>query len=76
MVVDLVAVKHGFFNSTNQGEVYKTLGCAGNAQANNMDQPMDFDNDPYLFDKMSWCYFPGHTVYKMTRYSVTKTHRD
>lgn len=27
---------------------------------------IDIQNDPYLWDKMSWCFFPGVQVFKLT----------
>ena len=28
---------------------------------------IDIQNDPYLWDKMSWCFFPGVQVFKLTK---------
>ena len=61
-----VAVRDGFFNASNQKDVFKALECVGNA-GGSPEVPFDYDSDPYLFDRMSWCYFPGNGVYKMAR---------
>ena len=61
-----VAVRDGFFNATNQKDVFKALECVGNA-GGAPEVPFDYDSDPYLFDRMAWCYFPGNGVYKVAR---------
>jgi hypothetical protein len=38
-------------------------------------EPIDFDADPFLFDRMSWCYFPGVGLYKAVR-SLIATQKD
>ena len=61
-----VAVRDGFFNASNQKDVSKALECVGNAGGSS-EVPFDYDSDPFLFDRMSWCYFPGNGVYKVAR---------
>ena len=69
LVVNLVAATNGFLNSTLQKTVYDGLRCASN---NNMASSaqyqtfIDVQNDPYLWDKMSWCFFSGVQVFKLT----------
>ncbi len=66
LAVDLVAVRDGYFNSSNQPDVFKGLECVGNI-GGGPSEPFDYDEDPYLFDRMSWCYFPGASVFKMIK---------
>ena len=61
-----VAVRDGFFNASNQKDVFKALECVGNAGGSS-EVPFNYDSDPFLFDRMSWCYFPGNGVYKVAR---------
>lgn len=65
MSVDLLATKYGYFNSSLQSELYKALECIGTSRT--LEEPIDLNTDPLLFEKMSWCYFPGASVFKMTR---------
>ena len=63
-----VAVRDGFFNASNQKDVFKALECVGRNGGASADEPaFDYDADPYLFDRMSWCYFPGNGVYSVAR---------
>ena len=63
-----MAVRDGFFNASNQKDVFKALECAGgNAGGSSPEAALDFDSDPFLFDRMSWCYFPGNGVYTVAR---------
>jgi hexosaminidase len=66
LAIDLVTARDGYFNSSNQPDVYKALECVGNV-GGGASEPFDLESDPYLFDRMSWCYFPGAAVYKMIR---------
>ncbi len=38
------------------------MNCVGSPQ--NIDKLIDFEEDPYLFEKMSWCFFPGSPIFK------------
>ena len=60
-----MAAKHGFFNATaiTDSKLFKELECVGTH--NQMEEALDLDADPYLFEKMSWCYFPGAAVFKL-----------
>lgn len=73
MAVDLLTTSYGYFNSSLQSEFYKALECIGTSRT--LEEPIDLNNDPKLFDKMSWCYFPGASVFKMTR-SLEMTQRE
>lgn len=41
------------------------MECVGSTQ--NVQAPIDFENDPYLYEKMSWCYFPGAPIFKVRK---------
>ena len=36
---------------------------------------MDLQNDNFLWDKLSWCYFPGNNFFKLTK-SLVATERE
>ncbi len=63
MVLDVTAAANGYYNSSLQPAFLKSLDCVGSSQ--NMAAPLDFEADPYLFEKMSWCYFPGSQIFKV-----------
>ena len=69
LVVNLVAATNGYLNSTLKDVVYDGLRCATNnnmASSAQFQTFIDIQNDPYLWDKMSWCFFPGVQVFKLT----------
>jgi len=65
MALDLTAAAHGYYNSSLQSKTLKLLDCIAGSQA--LMQPIDLDSDPYLFDKMSWCHFPGAPAFKLAK---------
>ncbi|TRY76461.1 hypothetical protein TCAL_09579 [Tigriopus californicus] len=73
LAVDLLTVKNGFFNATVQSQLTKSMECVGTPR--DLDEPLDLTSDPYLSDKMSWCYFPGASVFKLA-YTVENTRKE
>lgn len=73
LAVDLLTVKNGFFNATVQAQLTKAMECVGTPR--DLDEPLDLTSDPYLSDKMSWCYFPGASVFKLA-YTVENTRKE
>jgi len=72
LVVQLVAMNHGYFNSSLKGDLYKGLDCpVGEAQsnlaaANNFKTFINLEDDPYLYHKLTWCFFPGSKAFQLT----------
>ena len=69
LVINLIAVTNGYMNSTLKNVVYDGLKCSSNnnlASSAQYQTFIDVQNDPYLWDKMSWCFFPGVQVFKLT----------
>ncbi len=71
MAVSLLAAKYGYFNASGSGgeqiaHLQKALECVG-ARSAMQQESLDLNEDPFLFDKMSWCYFPGASVFKLVR---------
>ncbi|XP_066962631.1 hexosaminidase D isoform X1 [Macrobrachium rosenbergii] len=70
LAVNLIATSHGYFNSSLQGQLYQALNCM---QTPKYQTWINLDTDPYLWDKFSWCFFPGAQVFKVTaRLDATK----
>ena len=70
LVVNLIASTNGYLNSTLKNAVYDGLRCATNqnmASSVQFQTFIDVQSDPYLWDKMSWCFFPGVQAFKLTR---------
>ncbi|XP_045583050.1 hexosaminidase D-like isoform X2 [Procambarus clarkii] len=72
LAVNLIAVSHGYFNSSAQGQLYQALNCM---QTPKYQTWLNLDGDPYLWDKFSWCFFPGAQVFKVTA-RLDATRRD
>jgi hypothetical protein len=64
LAVNLMATTHGFFNESLMAELYKRLECADNHL---YDTFVNLETDPFLWDKMAWCFFPGSQLFKLTR---------
>uniref|UniRef100_A0A2P2I1L9 beta-N-acetylhexosaminidase n=1 Tax=Hirondellea gigas TaxID=1518452 RepID=A0A2P2I1L9_9CRUS len=70
LAVNLISVTRGFFNSTLQTEIYDALGCA---QASKYQSWINLDADPFLWDKFTWCMFPGKQAFTlMSRLDSTR----
>ena len=63
LAVNLISVSHGYFNSSLQSEIYTALSCV---QTPKYQSWINLDTDPFLWDKFSWCFFPGKPVFTMT----------
>lgn len=63
LAVNLLTSLHGFFNESIQTELYEKLDCVGGARQTFV----DLTNDPYLWEKMGWCFFPGAQIFKLTK---------
>lgn len=65
LATSLLAVKHGYFNASLRVELYKALDCA-EGSSRLYDEFVNLETDPQLWEKMSWCFFPGAAVFKLT----------
>ncbi|MCL4162486.1 UNVERIFIED_CONTAM: hypothetical protein GTU68_025683, partial [Idotea baltica] len=61
LAVNLITNSHGFFNATIHFELYEALNCM---QTPKYQTGLNLDSDPFLWDKFSWCYFPGAMAFK------------
>jgi len=69
LALDLVATSHGYFNASLSKQLFQGLSC-GEHSTNPHGSPLDLDTDNFLWDKMSWCFFPGANFFKVTRQLV------
>merc|ERR1719361_2962382 len=64
-----MTVEHGYFNSSWQAEYYKHLVC--HVESRQYEDFIDLDSDPLLHEKMSWCFFKGAPIFKLTHNLAT-----
>jgi len=65
--VSLLATTHGYFNDSLTAPLYKAMQCVETPKYRNNNGPLDLTRDKYLWDKLSWCFFPGAAFFKVTR---------
>ncbi|KAB7497051.1 Hexosaminidase D [Armadillidium nasatum] len=70
LAINLITVSHGYFNETVLPKLYEALKCM---QTPKYQTGLNLDSDPFLWDKFSWCFFPGSLIFKSTaRLDATK----
>ena len=69
-IFQLVAMKRGYFNTTVKDDLYQGLDCpvkqTNLAASNNFRTFINLEEDPYLWHKLTWCYFPGSKAFQLT----------
>jgi hexosaminidase len=68
LAVNLVATTHGYFNASLAKPLVQGLGCGEHGGMRTTF--VDLDTDNFLWDKMSWCFFPGSNFFKVTKLLV------
>ena len=72
LAVNLLATSQGYFNDSMKSSLMKELNCPDHSQhqfnrfGGAGEKFFDLDYDRFLFQKLSWCYFPGQKFYKVT----------
>lgn len=69
LAVNLIAMEHGYFNSSLKNVFYDSLDCTTQsnlASADNFKTFINLETDPYLWRKLQWCFFPGNRVFQLT----------
>lgn len=67
LVLDLIALKNGHFDSTKTlKEFDSTMKCKRNEYYAS-DYNTDLESDPFLYSRASHCSFPGVSVFRMTQ---------
>ena len=69
LAVNLLATSHGYFNDSMKTTLLKELNCPEHSRSSDRygEKFFDLDYDRFLFQKLSWCYFPGQKFYKVTQ---------
>lgn len=72
LVVNMMAVSHGYANNTLKEAVFKALNCGIPSGLNSYGRDLDLrgsflnlDSDPFLWDQFSRCMFSGSQFYKV-----------
>ena len=73
LAVNLLATSHGYFNDSLTVKLYKGLQCVDTPKYKT--GSLDLANDRFLWDKLSWCFFPGSAFFKVTK-SLYNTQKD
>jgi len=69
LAVNLIATTHGYFNESLGKPLFKALGCVQHSGKYN--SFVDLETDNFLWEKLSWCFFPGTNFFKVTKNLVT-----
>ena len=65
LALNLLVTSSGYYNSSLGKQLYHGLGCVEHSGVYKTFIDLDVDN--FLFDKMSWCFFPGSSFFKVTK---------
>lgn len=72
LAVSLLATTHGYFNSSLKGKLHDSLNCPTDSSQSTF---LNLEGDPFLWNKLSRCFFPGSNFYKLL-YRLHSTERD
>jgi len=65
LVLSLLVVSRGVYNNSLGKPLYAALGCS--EQSGKYSTFLDLDSDMFMWDKLSWCFFPGNKFFKVTK---------
>lgn len=68
LAVNLLATSHGYFNQSLKNKLQSSLGCSRTSSysSTHAESIVNLNNDPYLWDKIGRCFFPGAPFFKLT----------
>ncbi|XP_050547606.1 hexosaminidase D-like isoform X4 [Daktulosphaira vitifoliae] len=67
MIVNLMAVSHGYMNQSLQAKLNDGLSCGIFGSSNEYDEDfLSLKIDPYLWEQFSRCSFPGYQFFRLT----------
>jgi len=69
LAINLLATSSGFFNASLGKSLYQGMGCVEHGGMHNSFVDLEVDN--FLWDKMSWCFFPGVNFFSVTKQLVS-----
>ncbi|VEN38850.1 unnamed protein product [Callosobruchus maculatus] len=61
LALNLIAVSNGYFNSSLRNKFLTALSCP----EQNITPFINLDSDPFMWEKLSRCIFPGNTVFRL-----------
>lgn len=64
LALSLIAVSHGYFNSSLKNAFLTSLSCPEPSATNT--PFISLDSDPFMWEKVSRCMFPGNAIFKLT----------
>jgi hypothetical protein len=68
LIINLLTNSEGGFEGKKIFKKFdKILRCDGN-NSNNQPQDIDFENDPFLFNRTANCIFPGSSVFQLMKF--------
>lgn len=65
MAINLLATSHGFFNQTLKHKLYSGLTCQSESPSQSHLGFVNFNSDPFMWNKLSRCFFPGAQFFKL-----------
>lgn len=65
MAINLLATSNGYFNQTLRGKLYSALNCQSESSSHSNLGFVNFNSDPFMWNKLSRCFFPGSAFYKL-----------
>lgn len=66
LALNLLAVSNGYFNSSLKGRFLSGLSCPQQHNSGKNDLFINLDADPFLWDKLGRCMFPGSFFFRLT----------
>jgi len=67
LVLDMIAVTHGYYNTTIFPKFFSALSCPNRGNQ----QTINLETDRFLWSTLSWCNFPGSAFFRVTEQLVT-----
>jgi len=62
LFLDLVTVTHGYYNSSLDSTLTRALTCPDVRRQ----EALNLEMDNFLWNALSWCYFPGSAFFRIT----------
>ncbi|KAJ8964554.1 hypothetical protein NQ314_004855 [Rhamnusium bicolor] len=66
LALSLTTVSHGYFNSSLKEKFLTALSCPQQQNIVHNSPFINLDSDPFMWDKLSRCMFPGNSFFRVT----------
>ncbi|KAK6621635.1 hypothetical protein RUM44_001442 [Polyplax serrata] len=73
LAINLLATSHGYFNQSLRSKLLTPLNCQSDSHRNS--GIVNFYSDPFMWNKLSRCFFPGSSFYKLL-YRLNTTEKE